>query len=293
MVALLLVGLLPLAGAAQQPVQKTFASPEDASDSLFAAIQNNDIPALLAILGPAGQDVIASGDSMQDAHERAQFARKYQEMHRVAKDSSGATVLYIGAENWPLPIPLAEAGGAWRFDTEAGKREILFRRIGRNELAAIRVCHALVDAEREYDASGHDGMATRHFASHFVSDSGKENGLYWEAAADQPSSPIGPLLAKAGGTKAEAPFHGYYYRLLTRQGSTAAGGAKSYIVNGQLTGGFAFVVYPAEYQSSGVMTFIINDGDLVYQKDLGSSTAAEATAMRAYDPNSTWQRAEP
>lgn len=291
-VALVLTGLCPVASTAQQPTQKTFASPEEASEALFVAVKSNDLPALLDLFGPSGQDIIASGDSAEDAHGRAQFARKYQEMHRLAKDSTGTTVLYIGAENWPLPIPLVEVGGAWRFDTDAGRSEILFRRIGRNELAAIRVCHALVDAELDYDSSTHDGTAIRQYASRFVSDLGKEDGLYWRAGPDQPSSPIGPLLAAAGSGTAETPFHGYYYRLLTRQGASAPGGARNYVVDGRLTGGFAFVVYPAEYQSSGVMTFIVNQGDMVYEQDLGPNTKTLAATLTAFDPDSTWRPAE-
>ena len=289
----ILGGLLAAPGRAQQPAQKTFGTAELASQALFAAVKSGDIAALLAVLGPAGQDIVASGDSAQDAHERAQFVHKYEEMHRIPTDSGGATVLYIGAENWPMPIPLVQANGAWRFDTEAGRREIVFRRIGRNELAAIRVCHALVDAEREYDASAHDGSGTRQYASRFVSDQGKKNGLFWHAAADQPSSPIGPLLAAAGAGSGDTPFHGYYYRLLTSQGRSAPGGAKSYVVGGKLTGGFAFVAYPAEYKSSGVMTFIVSGADVVYQQDLGPDTATLAKALTAFDPDSTWQPAEP
>ncbi len=289
---LLLTGLLAASGVAQQSAQMTFSSPESASAALFAAVRSDDVPTLIELFGPDGHDVIASGDSVQDARERAQFIRKYQEMHRLAQDSSGATVLYIGAENWPLPIPLVETSGAWRFDTEAGKSEILFRRIGRNELSAIRVCHALVDAEQDYYASVHSGGAGGHYASRFVSDSGKRDGLYWRAAADPSSSPIGPLLAAAG-RAGDAPFHGYFYRLLTRQGASASGGAKSYLVNGQLRTGFAFVAYPADYRSTGVMTFVVNQADMVYQKDLGPNTATLAQALAAYAPDSTWQQAEP
>jgi hypothetical protein len=291
--AFVLASVVPTAAVTQQPAQKTFASAEQASESLFAAVQSDNQPALLDLFGPAGQDIIASGDSTEDAHERAQFVRKYREMHRLAKDSTGETVIYIGAENWPLPIPLVEADGVWHFDTEAGKNEILFRRIGRNELAAIRVCHALVDAERDYFASAHAGITGKQYASRFVSDSGKEDGLYWKGATDQSSSPIGPLLAQAAGTVREAPFHGYYYHLLTRQGASAPGGAKSYLVDGKLTGGFAFVAWPAEYQSSGVMTFIVSQADVVYQKDLGADSDSLAATLPGFDPDSSWHEAEP
>jgi len=287
------VGLLPGTGVAQQPTQRTFASPDEASESLFVAVQSDNVPALRALFGPAADEVIASGDSAEDAKERAHFVRKYQEMHRLAKDSAGTTIIYVGAENWPLPIPLVQADGGWRFDTEAGVDEIRVRRIGRNELAAIRVCHALVDAERDYYATSHDGSAVRSYASRIVSDSGTEDGLYWRSSGDEPSSPIGPLLAGAAAGAGAAPFHGYYYRLLTRQGASAHGGAKAYVINGKLRGGFAVVAFPADYQSSGVMTFIVNQADSVYQKDLGPNTPALARDLGAFDPDSTWRRAEP
>ena len=287
------VGLFPGRGVAQVPAQRSFPSPEEASESLFVAVQSDNVPALRALFGPAAEEVIVSGDSAKDAKERAQFVRKYQEMHRLAKDSAGATIIYVGAENWPLPIPLVQADGGWRFDTEAGLDEIRVRRIGRNELAALRVCHALVDAERDYYATSHDGSAVRSYASRIVSDSGTQDGLYWPSASDKPSSPIGPLLAGAAAGPGAAPFHGYYYRLLTRQGANAHGGAKVYMIDAKLRGGFAVVAFPAAYQSSGVMTFIVNQADTVYQKDLGPNTSALATSLGAFDPDSSWRQAEP
>jgi hypothetical protein len=190
-----------------------------------------------------------------------------------------------------LPIPLVDTGGAWRFDTEAGKQEILFRRVGRNELAVIRACHALVEAEQAYyAASVHEAGAVAHYASRFVSDSGTHDGLYWRGEGQR--SPIGPLLAAAAGSAGATPFHGYLFRLLTAQGPNALGGAKGYLVNGALTIGYAFVAYPAEYRSSGVMTFLVGQDGNVYQQDLGPSTTALAKALSAYDPDSTWQRAD-
>jgi Protein of unknown function (DUF2950) len=220
-------------------------------------------------------------------------------MHRLAKEPDGTTTLYIGAENWPLPIPLVNQDGTWSFDTEAGKQDVLFRRIGRNELVAMRARHALVDAEKAYYAKPHGDDAVKQYAQRFVSDEGGHNGLYWWGADDEPESPIGPLLAAAGSDGAATPrrngpipFHGYYYRLLTSQGTHAPGGAQNYLVNGKMTRGFAFVVYPAEYRSSGVMTFIVNREGIVYEKDLGAQTADIAQRLSVYDPEPTWHRAE-
>jgi hypothetical protein len=279
---------------AQQTGQKTFSSPEGASSALLAAAASNDEKVLLDILGPDGKDIVSSGDDAEDAQSRADFVQRYQQMHRLAKEPDGNTILYIGAENWPTPIPLVNNGSAWYFDTEAGKKEILFRRIGRNEISTIDVCQELVAAQKEYYAAQHSEYANKIF-----SDEGQHNGLYWKAAEGESLSPIGPLVASAfakdsakGPEGAPTPYRGYYYRLLTRQGKLGPGGAKSYIVNGNMTEGFAFVAYPAEYQSSGVMTFIVNEEGVVYQKDLGKNTDALAIAMKEYKPNSSWQKAE-
>jgi hypothetical protein len=278
----------------QQPVQKTFSSAEEASQALVAAAQSNDEKAMLDILGPDGRQIVSSGDETEDAQSRANFVQRYQEMHRLVVEPDGTTTLYIGARNWPMPIPLVNEGNSWYFDTEAGKREILCRRIGRNEISTIRVCQELVAAEKEYYSTQHNEYAQR-----IVSDEGRQNGLYWKTADGEAQSPIGPLVASAfveGDDKNRdgtlTPYRGYYYRILTRQGKDAPGSAKSYVVSGKMTEGFAFVAYPAEYKSSGVMTFIVNDNGVVYQKDLGKKTAVLAQAMKEYDPNSSWQRAE-
>jgi len=213
-------------------------------------------------------------------------------MHRLVKEPDGTTVLYIGAENWPTAIPLVNNGSSWYFDTEAGKKEILYRRIGRNEISTISVCQELVAAQKEYYAAQHN-----EYAQAISSDEGQHNGLYWKAAEGETQSPIGPLVASAfakgkSPDGAPTPYRGYYYLSLTRQGKNGPGGAKSYIVNGKMTEGFAFVAYPAEYRSSGVMTFIVNEEGVVYQKDLGKKTDALAKAMKEYNPNSSWQKAE-
>jgi len=278
----------------QQPGQKTFSSAEEASNALFAAAQNNDEKTMLDILGPDGRQIVSSGDDAEDAESRANFVQKYQQMHRLAIEPDGTTTLYIGAENWPTPIPLMNKGNSWYFDTAAAEEEIVYRRVGRNELSAIRVCQELVAAQKEYYAKQNNQYAQKVF-----SDEGQHNGLYWKAAESEPASPIGPLVALAvvegfapSGEDAPTPYRGYYYHTLKRQGKNAPGGMKSYIVNGKMTEGFAFVAYPAEYRSSGVMTFIVNADGVVYQKDLGKKTDALAKAMKEYNPNSSWQKAE-
>ena len=296
-VAVVLTACFVTRSMAQQPGQMTFASPEAACKALVTAAQSNDEKALLDILGPDGKQIVSSGDATEDAENRANFVQRYQEMHRLVKEPDGTTTLYAGAENWPLPIPLVNKGNLWYFDTEAGKREILYRRVGRNEISTIRVCQQLVAAEKEYYSTQNN-----EYAQKFFSDEGQHNGLYWKAADGQPQSPIGPLVASAvaeGYFKGKVdtstpyrPYRGYYYRILTRQGQNAPGGAKSYIVDGKMTEGFAFVAYPAEYRSSGVMTFMVGADGVVYRKDLGAQTAVLAKAMKEYNPNSTWQKSE-
>jgi hypothetical protein len=279
---------------AQQPGQRTFSSPEEASNAFVTAMQGNDEKAMLDILGADGRQIVSSGDETEDAQTRANFVARYQEMHRLVKEPDGTTTLYIGAKNWPTPIPLANKGNSWYFDTEAGKMEILYRRVGRNEMSAIRVCQELVAAEKEYYAMQH-----REYAAKIFSDQGQHNGLFWKAADSEPQSPIGPLVAAAvaegyvkGHGGPPTPYRGYYYRILTRQGKGGLGGVKNYIVNGRMTGGFAFVAYPAAYRSSGVMTFVVGEDGVVYQKDLGKKTDVLAKAMKEYNPSSSWKRAE-
>jgi hypothetical protein len=292
-VAILLAVCFPTRSTAQQAGQKTFSSAEAASHALVTAAQSNDEKALLEILGPEGKQIVSSGDETEDANVRANFVKRYQEMHRLVKEPDGTTILYIGAHNWPTPIPLVNKGNSWHFDTEAGKKEILYRRIGRNELSAIRVCQELVAAQKEYFAEH------KEYAQKIFSDEGQHNGLYWKTAAGEPQSPIGPLVASAvakGYDKSlegpPAPYRGYYFHILVRQGKSGPGGAKSYIVNGKMTDGFAFVAYPAEYRSSGVMTFIVDQDGVVNEKDLGKKTDVVAQAMTEYNPNPTWRKAE-
>jgi hypothetical protein len=249
----------------------------------------------LSILGPEGKDVLSSGDAAEDANARVGFVVKYQEMHRYVTEENGTVILVVGAENWPFPIPLANTHGLWYFDTPAGKDEILFRRIGKNELTAVDACHELVDAQKEYFARP-PGNLPQQFARKLVSDEGRHNGLYWDGAYNQFDSPIDPLIAHAYGKGPEdqvgdqVPFYGYFFRVLTSQGPHAPGGAKKYVVDGKMTKGFAFVAYPAEYRSSGVVTFIVDESGTIYEKDLGPDTTKLAQAMTAYDPDSTWHK---
>jgi hypothetical protein len=293
------LGCSPGVIEAQAPGQKSFPSAEQASRAFFAAAQNDDEEGLLDILGPAGTEVISSGDPVEDLNSRRQFALKYQEMHRFVKEADGTTALYVGAENWPMPIPLVNKGGTWYFDTEAGKQEILSRRIGQNELEAVRACHELLDAQKQYYALARQGGPAKQYAQRFVSDAGRHNGLYWKETPDEFNSPIDPLVAAAGSGDSgndqpgdPVPFDGYYFRMLTRQGRNAPGGAKSYVVDGRMTNGFAFLAYPVKYRSSGVMTLIVDQDGVVYEKDLGQQTGELTQSIKEYNPDSSWHKAE-
>jgi hypothetical protein len=283
----------------EKPSIAVFASPDDASNALLAAAKSGDDNAILAIFGPDSKDVIHSGDPVQDKNAANAFVAGYGVMHRWRTLADGAQILLVGADNFPFPIPLRKNGdGKWFFDTAAGKEEVLNRRIGRNELAVIEVCDAVTEAQAEYYAKPHDGEKANLFAAKFISDPGKQNGLYWKTAEGQPPSPLGPMAASAtaeGYTKkqeGQTPFHGYYFRMLKGQSDKAPGGAKDYVVNGKATGGFAFVAYPAEYGNSGVMTFMINQDGVLLQKDLGKTTTETATAMTLFDPDSGWSIVE-
>lgn len=294
-VAVLLAGIFPIRSIAQQASQKTFPTAQAASQALVDAVKSNDESTMLQVLGPDGKDIISSGDEVEDAQNRSNFVMRYQEMHRLMKEPNGTATLYVGSHNWPLPIPLVNKGGAWYFDSTTAKMEILYRRVGRNEISTIRTSQELVAAEKEYAAS-HNG----EYAPKIFSDPEQQNGLYWKAGAGQPQSPIGPLVASAvaeGYTAKKegapaTPYRGYLYGVLTQQGARAPGGAKSYIVDGKMTGGFAFIAFPAEYKSSGVMTFIICQDGLVFRKDLGPNTEKIAKAMKSFNPDSSWKQDE-
>jgi len=294
-----LIIVLAACNQSNKPSFRVFASPEDASTALMEAAKSEDQNALLAIFGAESKAIIFSGDAVQDKAAVDKFNLAYGVMHRWRKMPDGTQVLLIGADNFPFPIPLRKGdAGQWSFDTAAGKEEILTRRIGRNELAVIEVCGAVADAQAEYFSQPHEGASKGQFALKFISDSGKQNGLYWESPEGQPKSPLGPLAAFATAegynTKPNShiPFHGYYFHMLTRQGAHAQGGAKDYVVNGQMVDGFAFVAYPAEYGNSGIMTFIINQDGMLLQKDLGTTTIQTATAMSEFDPEGDWRPVE-
>ncbi len=299
--ALLMMCLLvpTLASAEGAAAQQVFASPAAAVSALVAASKANDMKALSSILGPDSDQVLSSGDPVADNNARENFVSRYNEMHRLAYDDQARVVLYLGAGNWPFPIPLVKKEGGWIFDTAAGKDELLYRRVGRNELFTIKVLEDLADAQAEYASEARDGESAGQYAQKIMSDAGKHNGLYWEAADGQAESPIGPLVASAtaegykrGENGSPIPFHGYYYKILTKQGRNSSGGAKNYVVDGQMIKGFAFLAYPAEYRASGVMTFMINQDGIIVQKDLGSDTNKLASEMTEYNPDKTWQEVD-
>jgi len=296
---LILALIIPLVAcnkAAEKPSAKEFSSADDAGNALWEAAKSGDPNAIVAILGPESKELVSSGDAVQDKAAVDGFAAAYPVMHRWRKMPDGAQMLLVGADNFPFPIPLKKnTSGQWYFDTAAGKDEILNRRIGRNELAAIDICEAFVDAQAEYFSQRRDGASVKQYAVKFISDTGRQNGLYWESPEGEPRSPLGPLAAFAteegystSKATAGAPFHGYNFRMLKKQGANAPGGAKDYVVDGKMVGGFAFVAYPAEYGNSGVMTFIINQDGVLLQKDLGKTTKETAEAMNVFDPDSRW-----
>ncbi len=262
---------------AQAAGQKTFSSPHEALNAFIQAVRSQDSTDLNAILGPGSEQVVASSDSVADNKERASFLAWYSEGHSLVPSGGGNFTLQVGKDDWPLPIPLVHAGDKWYWDGAAGKEEILYRRIGHNELAAINVCKGIVSAQRDYAASGHDGQSAGAYALKIVSEPGKQNGLYWKANEGEPQSPAGPMLAQAAeegydtsGTR--TPYHGYYYRMLASPK------------------GFGFVAYPADYRASGVMTFLVNQNGIIYQKDLGEKTADIAQQMTTYSVDKTWQK---
>jgi hypothetical protein len=277
------------------PAQKSFGSLDEAVNALVAAIRAADRKALVEILGPQGNPLVWSGDDVADRAAFQRFAAAYDRAHRF-EGGGGKVVLYVGDDDFPFPIPLVPDGPRWLWDTDAGGDELLNRRIGQNELSVIQVCLAYVDAQREYYSRG---IGLLEYAQRLESTRGKRDGLYWEAKPGEPGSPLGPLVARAraagyplpprGGP---VPYHGYFYRILFAQGPDAPGGAYDFVVKGHMIGGFALVAYPAVYGASGIMTFVVNQDGVVYQKDLGTKTAQAAGAINAYNPDSTWTPAE-
>jgi len=297
MPAVLTIGLSN--GIAEGADQRVFATPEQATQALVAALSEGDTERAESILGAEGERLLHSGDAVADQKARKRFLAAYAAQHRLAYDGDSKVVLHVGEEDWPLPIPIIRKNGAWLFDSAAGAEEILNRRIGRNELDAIQVCLAVVDAQRDYALTDHDGSGVRTFARRLASRPRAKDGLYWPTTDDEQPSPLGPLMARAAqegyppsiGGRA-APYHGYFYRILTGQGTHAKGGAYDYLVDGKMLGGFALVAYPARYGVSGIMTFIVNHDGAIYEKDLGKETSQLGQSMTLFDPDQTWRRVE-
>lgn len=278
------------------PKQKTFSSPEAAVAAFVDALKTNNNKALDAILGRDGKRIISSGDPVDDQNGRARFVAAYEEKNQLNKESAGRAILLVGKNDFPWPIPLVKKGKTWYFDTREGKEELINRRIGRNELNAIDILREYTAAQREYIRKDWDGDGIHQYAPKLASTPGKRDGLYWEAKEGQEESPFGPLVAKAWsegyqpGKGSPAPYHGYFFRVLKAQGSNAKGGAYEYTTNGKMVLGFAMVAYPAEYGGSGVMTFIVNQEGVVYEKDLGKDTGKLAGSMAAFDPDPSWKK---
>jgi hypothetical protein len=295
-----LVGLwnAPEPGAASQ---RYFASPEDAVKALAEAVRSNDTAALDQIFGP-GRKELVTDDEVQHAARREAFARHLAEKTDLVKETDSKVILHVGNENWPFPIPIVKKDGQWYFDTEAGKVEILNRHIGENELTAILVCRTYVKAQREYALKDWEGTGVLAYAQKLRSDPGRKNGLFWKTKSGEEVSPFGELIAQAwkeGYRKGKAafkeestPFHGYYFKILTKQGKSAPGGKYNYIINGNMVAGFALVAFPANWGRSGVMTFIVNQDGRVYQKNLGPETMKIAQEMKSYNPDGTWALVE-
>ena len=276
--------------------QQAYPSPEDAAAGLAASVKTGTRSALLKVLGKDGGDIIESGDDVADAEARQRFLSAYETKHSIKAEGNKKATLILGTDDFPFPIPLVNYNTGWEFDPAAGRREILYRRIGRNELDAIQTCLAFVDAQNEYAEKDRTGNGVGVYAQRIVSTPGKKDGLFWRDDGDP--SPLGELAAKASaegyktGGDQSAPYHGYYFRILTGQGSDAPGGALNYVVKGKMIGGFGLIAYPAEYGNSGVMTFVVNHAGTVYQKDLGKRTQAIAKRIYLFDPDQTWKKVD-
>lgn len=279
--------------------QKSYASPEAAIAALVDAVKSSNKVKLSVILGSHGNKLISSGDAVADERGRAAFVKAYSEANKLVFEGEAKAILVIGNKGWPFPIPLVKSGNAWKFDTEQGEQEVLDRRIGRNELESIQVCLAIVDAQREYAASHLDDDGVPRYAPRVVSTPGKHDGLYWQTKPNEPTSPLGPLIAAAANegytptrSKALAPYHGYFYHILNAQGKDAPGGEYEYFIKGKMIGGFAVIAYPARYGASGIKTFIVSHDGVVFEKDIGQDTAAVAPRISSYNPDSTWKQVD-
>ena len=297
-VAVVTLGISPI-GHAAEAQQKSFSSPEDAAKALIAAAKAGDAKAVAGILGPGSRAIVQSGDAIADRAAREQFVKSYEEANKLAKSGDAKAILSVGKDDWPFPIPIVKDAAGWRFDTKEGKEEILSRRIGRNELSAIQAVLAYVDAQREYYLRNPQNDKLLHYAQKIISAQGKRDGLYYPVKSGEQASPLGPLFAGAktvGYEKGKdasgkpVPYHGYYYRILKRQGPDAPGGAYDYVAQGRMIGGFALVAHPASYGNSGVMTFLVSHDGVVYEKDLGPETIAVAQKITQFNPDKSWKR---
>jgi hypothetical protein len=279
---------------ATQSAQRNFPSPDEAVKSLVIAVRAHDLKELLAILGPEGRELISSGDEASDRIGREKFLRAYEAKNTLEQESPDKVTLCVGADDWPMPIPIMKKGSVWTFDVRQGKQEILNRRIGRNELHVIDILNVYIDAQHEYATKDCGRSGKVEFAQRIVSTEGKRDGLFWETREGEEESPLGPLVAQAAregyANPNLQPFHGYYFKILKGQGKHADGGAYSYVVKGKMILGFAIVAYPAEYGNSGVMTFMVNQEGKLYQKNLGRDTKRRAEAMKIFNPDKTWRK---
>lgn len=296
---LLLIASAP-AFAAAAASQASFATPAKAAEALAAAWRDGHSTPMLALFGPAGLALVRSGDTVADTAARRRLAASYDQSHRIEVEGAGKAVLILGREAWPYPIPMVKRAGTWRFDVEAGAQQIIDRRIGRDEMQAIKTAQAYVQAQRDYAARTAAGGGRREYAMNIRSAEGRRDGLYWPASSAGGESPLGPLVAAAEASgygppsnNDRQPFHGYIIRILTSQGPHAPGGARSYVVDGHMTGGYALIAFPAKYGDSGVMTFIVNQHGIVFEKNLGPATDRLARAVTAYDPDATWKAVAP
>jgi hypothetical protein len=290
--------VLPL--RAQNSTPPAFKTPEEAVDALVRVVKAGKLDDLIALFGADGRDLAAGSDPSTGRKNREVFAAAAAQGIKLVDQDTNHKVLVVGNEEWPFPVPLVKDAAGWRFDAAAGKEEVIDRRIGRNELAVIESCHTYVKAQHTYAQQGHDGKPAGLYARALRSEASKQNGLYWPAARGEKKSPLGDLLADAAETEGSKPaasqpstFHGYYFKILTAQGAAAAGGAKSYIVNGEMSGGFALIAWPAQYDITGVMTFIVNQDGRIYEKDLGAQTERAASSMATYNPDPSWRQTAP
>ncbi|MBI5640833.1 MAG: DUF2950 domain-containing protein [Nitrospirae bacterium] len=296
--AALLLHCTSLVSFAAGITQKNFPSPEEAVKSLVSAVRESDIKKMSAVLGPGSEELISSGDVVADRAGREKFLRAYDQLNSLERQSAVTAVLHIGPDQWTLPIPIVKKGKTWAFDVRKGKKEILNRRIGRNELHVIDVLNAYVEAQHEYASKDCLGGGKVEFAQRLISSEGKHDGLYWQAKEGEETSPLGPLIARAAnegyaGDKQSpdlSPFHGYYFKILKGQGKHAEGGRYNYVVKGKMILGFGLVAYPAQYGNSGVMTFMVNQEGTIYEKDLGKDTNRISEAMKVFDPDKTWKK---